>query len=157
MRSKDICDHIAELLIHMPTEVDPSAGIDSSILNDLQLAADTERQAYADQLRLVSDETGDDPLIDAIHAARARMYAAERDLRLLIALGREFVQPRPYRLESLAHAAGMSISGVRTAYEDEEIEEVAELTGLRPKSESTPAAARRVRRDVARKPRKRML
>ena len=53
-------------------------------------------------------------------------------MRLLIAYGREFTRPRPYRLEDLARAAGMSISGVRTAYDDDEIAEVARLTGARP-------------------------
>lgn len=43
--------------------------------------------------------------------------------------GRDFTRPRPYRLEDLARAAGMSISGTRTAYDDDEIAEVARLTG----------------------------
>jgi len=34
---------------------------------------------------------------------------------LLIAYGRRFTHPRPYKLIDLANAAGMSISGVRTA------------------------------------------
>jgi hypothetical protein len=50
-------------------------------------------------------------------------------MRLLIAYGREFTRPRRYRLEDLARAAGMSISGVRTAYDDNEVAEVARLTG----------------------------
>jgi hypothetical protein len=55
-------------------------------------------------------------------------------MRLLIAYGREFTRPRPYRLEDLARAAGMSISGIRTAYDEEdEIAEVAKLTGTRPR------------------------
>ena len=32
-----------------------------------------------------------------------------------------FIRPRSYRLEDLARAAGMSISGVRTAYDADEI------------------------------------
>lgn len=57
------------------------------------------------------------------------MLAAEARMRRLIAYGREFTRPRPYRLEDLARAAGMSLSGVRTAYADAE---VARLTGARP-------------------------
>ena len=45
---------------------------------------------------------------------------------------REFTRPRPYRLEDLARAAGMSISGVRTSYDDDEVAEVTRLTGARP-------------------------
>ncbi|GAA2756179.1 hypothetical protein GCM10009872_15390 [Actinopolymorpha rutila] len=35
----------------------------------------------------------------------------------MLAYGREFVHPRPYRLIDLASAAGMAVSGVRTAYD----------------------------------------
>ena len=45
--------------------------------------------------------------------------------------GREFVDPRPYKLDDLARAAGMSISGVRTAYDDNEIIEVSSRTGAK--------------------------
>ncbi len=62
------------------------------------------------------------------------MRAAEQDLRLLVAYGREFAEPRPYRLDDLARAAGMSISGVRTAYDHDEVARVAEITGLQPRS-----------------------
>jgi AraC-like DNA-binding protein len=64
------------------------------------------------------------------------MLAAERDLRLLLAYAREFAEPRPYRLEDLARAAGMSISGVRTAYDHDEITQVAEMTGLQPRRDT---------------------
>lgn len=57
-------------------------------------------------------------------------------MRLLITYAREFVTPRPYRLEDLAQSAGMSISGVRTAYDDE-VDTAAELTGLRPRTRKT--------------------
>ena len=42
-------------------------------------------------------------------------------MRLLIAYARHFTHPRPYKLIDLANATGMSISGVRTAYQAEEI------------------------------------
>lgn len=54
-------------------------------------------------------------------------------MRLLIAYGREFTRPRPYKLEDLAGAAGMSVSGVRTAYDDDEVAEVARRTGTKPR------------------------
>jgi AraC-like DNA-binding protein len=50
-------------------------------------------------------------------------------MRRLIACGREFTRPHPYRLEDIARAAGMSISGIRTAYDEDEI---ARLTGATP-------------------------
>lgn len=77
-------------------------------------------------------EEGDvDPLLGEIADARASMLAAVKRLRLLVAYGREFVEPRPYKLDDLAHAAGMPISSMRTAYDDDEIIEVAQLTGAK--------------------------
>ncbi len=82
-------------------------------------------------MRLAWDESGVDPLLGEIAEARRVMLAAEKRLRLLVAYGREFVEPRPYRLEDLAQSAGMSISGVRTAYDDDEVALLARLTGRR--------------------------
>ena len=73
--------------------------------------------------------TQDDPLLAALADARKRKERANQQIRLLLAYAREHVQPRPYRLADLAEAAGMSISGVRTAYTRADIEQAARLTG----------------------------
>jgi len=73
--------------------------------------------------------TGDDPLLAALIDARDRKQRADRQIRLLLAYAREHVQPRPYRLADLAEAAGMSISSVRTAYTQADIDHAARLTG----------------------------
>jgi hypothetical protein len=65
--------------------------------------------------------------------AGARVRAAEHELRLLIACGRDFARPRPYRLEDLAQAAGYSVSGVRTAYGTDEVAEIVHRTGTMPR------------------------
>jgi hypothetical protein len=70
-----------------------------------------------------------DPLLAALAEARQRKQRADRDIRLLLAYAREHVQPRPYRLADLAQAAGMSISGVRAAYTQADVEQAARLTG----------------------------
>ena len=73
--------------------------------------------------------TAEDPLLAALIDARERRQRADHDLRLLLAYAREHTRPRPYRLADLAQAAGMSISGVRTAYSKADVEQVARLTG----------------------------
>jgi len=93
-----------------------------------------EREEYERGLRLTWEHEDDfDPLLGEIAAARDAMLRAEARMRLLIAYGREFTRPRPYRLEDLARASGMSISGVRTAYDEDEVAEVAKRTGIRPR------------------------
>jgi hypothetical protein len=63
-----------------------------------------------------------DPVLAAIEEARIRRDQADHEIRVLIAYARELIRPRPYRLTDLATAAGMSVSGVRTAYAREHIE-----------------------------------
>jgi AraC-like DNA-binding protein len=70
-----------------------------------------------------------DVLLEALSAARQRRKQADRDTRLLLAYAREHVTPRPYRLADLAEAAGMSISGVRIAYSQADIELAARVIG----------------------------
>lgn len=73
--------------------------------------------------------TQDDPLLAALAHAKERRQRADQQLRLLIAYARELSTPRPYRLADLAEAAGMSVSGVRTAYTKADVEHAARLTG----------------------------
>jgi hypothetical protein len=68
-----------------------------------------------------------DALLLAVRDARQRKEQADRDLRLLLAYAREVITPRPYRLADLAEAAGISISGVRIAYNRHDAEEAARL------------------------------
>ena len=62
-----------------------------------------------------------DALLDELGAARRRRDQADQEIRTLLALAREFTAPRPYPLTDLAQAAGMSPSGIRTAYGPAEI------------------------------------
>jgi hypothetical protein len=63
-----------------------------------------------------------DPVLAAIADARTRRDQADCDIRILLAYARELTAPRPYRLADLAAAAGMSLSGARTAYTRQDIE-----------------------------------
>jgi hypothetical protein len=69
----------------------------------------------------------DDALLAALADARRRKDQAARDMRLLLAYAREIITPRPYRLADLAHAAGLSISGIRTAYTASDIQHAGQL------------------------------
>ena len=131
MAMRDIITDLTDLIHPLPEPVGDSDDPDGwSALCD-KVAED--REAYEQGLRLSLQHEDDfDPLLGEIGAARNAMLAAEARMRLLVAYGREFTRPRPYRLEDLARAAGMSISGVRTAYDADEIAEVTRLTGARP-------------------------
>jgi hypothetical protein len=133
MVTRDLIDNITALMIQADLDGQPE-----DVRGAIAAAAEDERAELAGQLRLAWDEGGEDPLLTLVERARDRMLAAERDLRLLLAYAREFAEPRPYRLEDLARAAGMSISGIRTAYDDDEIGEVTAITGLSPRRRSLP-------------------
>ena len=72
-------------------------------------------------------QAGRDPLLAALTQARQRKDQADRDMRLLLAFAREITAPRPYRLADLAHAAGMSISGIRAVCTLGDVQHVARL------------------------------
>jgi hypothetical protein len=79
--------------------------------------------APARHLRPVNDTWQDsDPVLAALRAARARRDQADRDIRILLAYARELSTPCPYRLADLAAATGLSLSGVRTAYTQHDID-----------------------------------
>jgi hypothetical protein len=94
-----------------------------------------ERRALvADRLRATAAGVGfygHDPLLTTLAGIRRQRHDLDAAMRRLLAYGREFTRPRPYKLADLADAAGMSISGVRTAYDAEEIAQVVEATGLK--------------------------
>lgn len=68
-----------------------------------------------------------DSLLIALAETRRRRDQADAEIRMLLAYARELTTPRPYRLADLAQAAGMSISGVRTAYHRSDIEAAARM------------------------------
>jgi hypothetical protein len=95
-----------------------------------------ERRALVvERLRATAEVVGfygHDPLLTTLAGVRRQRHDLDAATRRLLAYGREFIRPRPYKLADLADASGMSISGVRTAYDAEEIAQVADATGLKP-------------------------
>ncbi len=77
-----------------------------------------------------AEDHGFDPLLDEIAQVTSEIGFLDRRRRLLIAYAREIVRPRGYKLEDLAAASGMSISGVRTVYSDDEVAQVRWRLGL---------------------------
>lgn len=124
----DVCRIVYPLPEH-PGDDAPEGALD--VVSDRTRNIALAREHLRDRLELAWDESGLDPLLAEITDARAELEASERKLRRLITYGREFVEPRPYTLDVLAQAAGMSVSGVRTFYADEEIDAVARLIGAR--------------------------
>uniref|UniRef100_J1RVA8 Uncharacterized protein n=1 Tax=Streptomyces auratus AGR0001 TaxID=1160718 RepID=J1RVA8_9ACTN len=86
--------------------------------------AERLRAEEAERLEAASEGLDADPLLLALEDAKGRKAAADAEIRRLLAYGREFHGTRPYRLDALAQASGMTISGIRTAYGTSEIEEV---------------------------------
>jgi hypothetical protein len=129
MTAHDICADIAAVLHPMPVA---SEGSEEDDWGPPTGEVWEERDETAQQLRLAWEDGGIDPLLSTLEGLRNQRLRLEADMRLLIAYARRFTHPRPYKLIDLAEAGGMSISGVRIAYDDEELEQLAELLGRRP-------------------------
>ncbi|MEF3117557.1 hypothetical protein [Streptomyces chrestomyceticus] len=110
-------------------------------LDDAREQAEQARKEDAADLQAQCDGLEEDPLLLALSNARARREAADREIRHLLAYGREFHGRRAYGLDTLAEASGMSISGVRTAYTSREIDTVARQIGRTPDSRRTQPPA----------------
>jgi hypothetical protein len=145
MRSRDIFEALAAITHPLPEYQEFAALNDHLADDDRQVAfsdtleqAEREREAYLNELReqgeYAAENGGEfDPLLGEVARCRAEMLNAERRMRLLVAYAREFVRPQPYQLKDLAQAAGLSISGVRIAYDEDEVREVIERTGDKPR------------------------
>jgi hypothetical protein len=117
----------------------------SLVFGDVLEQAQRERASFQHDLQEAAAAAYErdeefDPVLETIDDCRATIDAAEHRLHLLLAYGREFVRPQPYQLKDLARAAGLSISGVRIAYDQDEVREVTELTGLKPRRDWSESA-----------------
>jgi hypothetical protein len=123
---------LAALLHPRPTP-DVDSGLDEVVLADVDQQVADDRADFRHHAELAWEDSDTDPVLTQIAAARGRIREAEAELRLLLAYAREYVQPRPYRLQDLADAAAMSTSGVRTAYGETELAILTERLGRRPR------------------------
>lgn len=144
MARRDAVDDLVDLLYPLPVAA-PVVGPDGDPADaeDLvawegheaaRVAVEYARQGFVDNLRAAEEAAGEgyygesDPVLDELRRAHRERLDAESRVRLLLAYAREFT-PRAYRLESLARAGGLSVSGVRTAYSTVEIDEVSRRIG----------------------------
>ncbi|HWU10644.1 MAG TPA: hypothetical protein VN520_30510 [Streptomyces sp.] len=125
-----IFDDIAAIVHPMPEPGD----VPEDVFNDVCHDVDAARKELAFNLEMAWDADSDnEPLLSAIGAARYRKEQAEAEIRRLVAYGREFTRPRPYKLADLAAASGMSVSGVRTAYGHGDVAAVEQGIGRKPR------------------------
>jgi hypothetical protein len=142
MTLHDMCADIAALLNPMPTPDDGGDSSDDESHANAAEAAWQEREEMTEGLRMSWAEEDIDPLLSTLTSLRNRRLQLEADMRLLIAYGRCFIHPRPYKLIDLANAAGMSISGIRTAYDSDEIDQAAGILQRPPSTAPQPAGDR---------------
>lgn len=135
-RNVDVFEVLADILLATASS-EPIE--DGSPTGHIGVGSETQaaqrRALVAERLRATAGVVGfygHDPLLTTLAGIRRQRHDLDAATRRLLAYGREFTRPRPYRLADLADAAGMSISGVRTAYDAEEIAQVADATGLKP-------------------------
>jgi hypothetical protein len=142
MTLHDMCADIAALLNPMPAPVEGGDEADEDAYGHAADEALQEREDMAEGLRMSWAEEDVDPLLSTLADLRNRRLQLEADMRLLIAYGRCFTHPRPYKLIDLANAAGMSISGIRTAYDADEIDQATEILQRPPTTPPQPAGER---------------
>ncbi|MGW3099665.1 hypothetical protein ACWDCC_40190 [Streptomyces sp. NPDC001102] len=134
----DLIGDLAAIRIPLPQPGDVTP---QELYPDAFEEAEQAREDYAHALEAQCDGLQKDPLLIALGNARAAREAADREIRHLLAYGREFHGERPYKLEPLAQASGMTPSGIRTAYGPSEIETVARGIGRAPDSRRTRSPA----------------
>ena len=142
MTLHDMCEDVAALLNPMPAPAGNGEESDEEARSHAAAAAWQELEEMAEGLRAGWSEGDIDPLLSTLTFLRNRRLQLEAEMRLLIAYGRCFTHPRPYKLIDLANAAGMSISGIRTAYDTDEIDQAAEILE-RPPTNPPPSAGER--------------
>jgi hypothetical protein len=106
---------------------DPADRLEDEDDTAYQARLKAARAARAEaEIHFRSVEVDDDPLLDQLRQISATKRHLEELTRLVLAYARDFTRPEPYRLQALANATGMSVSGVRTAYGEQQKHAVAD-------------------------------
>jgi hypothetical protein len=131
--TRDTAADVAAVLHPLPDPTPEQYAENANVYDTWREGIAEKQQRLAEQLRSDAEGSEGDPLLIALQNEVVAKQKAEANIRRLLAYGREFVRPRGYTLESLARASGMSFSGVRTAYDDREVGQVAKYTGTKPR------------------------
>ncbi|WP_141704495.1 hypothetical protein [Planobispora rosea] len=111
----DIARELAKIIKPDP---DRASDQDEKEYKRILAAVRRERTELIGALSSIAAESpADDPLLARLEALAQKKREIDQEVRLILAYAREFIRPGPYKLKLLAEAAGMSISGVRTAYD----------------------------------------
>jgi hypothetical protein len=147
--SQDPCEHIASIRY-------PILSFDELLAATVADDEDTRRDGAEQMLEQItaqheefaealgaacSEADGADPLLSELRSARARIDYEMQYMRRLFAYGRRFVGTRPYTLQTLATAADMSFSGVKTAFSPDDVAYVARHTRLTPRPDGSRSNA----------------
>jgi hypothetical protein len=138
--ARDECDDIAAILHPAPAPLPPHADDEEKeTFNFAKSLMRRDRSRDSHRLRDRRDRD-QDPVLAALREQARIKAEADRRIRELLAYAREFVAPRGYTLDALAAQTGMSYSAVRGAYDQHDVEAVAEATGRRRTQDEQPVA-----------------
>jgi hypothetical protein len=126
---EEIARELAKILI--PT---PARGRDEGeeqFAERFKTAHEQRRTLVGELLLSARASVLDDPVLARLNELATQKQDIQHQMRLIIAYGREFIRPEPYRLRALAAAAGLSISGARTLYSPQDLATIAAQIGRR--------------------------
>jgi hypothetical protein len=126
---EEIARELAKILI--PTPVRGWDEGKEQFAERFNMAHEQRRTLVGELLLAARASVLDDPVLARLSELAAQKQDIQRQIRLIIAYGREFIRPEPYRLRTLAAAAGLSISGARTVYSPEDLAAIATQIGRR--------------------------
>ncbi|HLU73608.1 MAG TPA: hypothetical protein VKZ82_15555 [Nonomuraea sp.] len=108
--ARELAKILAPIPAQQPGEPDPD------YTKRYKTATDQHRALASELILSARAADLDDPVLARLNELSTQRQEIQQQIRLIIAYGREFVRPEPYKLKSLADAARLSISGVRGIY-----------------------------------------
>jgi hypothetical protein len=124
---EEIARELAKILI--PTPVRGRDESEEQFAERFNAVPEQRRTLVGELLLSARASVLDDPVLARLSELATQKQDIQRQMRLIIAYGREFIRPEPYRLRTLAAAAELSISGTRTLYSPTDLAAIATQIG----------------------------